>query len=313
VADSGLFRSQAVQALAEGNAASGELIHLSPGWLRTAYWLLAAAVAGSLSFSAFAFVGEYASGAAVVRVDGRTDLTATASGTVEKVLVQPGQHVAAGQLLVRFNVASESAELERLQMELDGTLIKLLRDPSDQAARQALTSLRAQKELAAARVKQRLVRAPHAGIVSDLRIRRGQLLQAGDLVLSLNGQDTRFHVVALLPGQYRPLLHPGMPLRLRLNGFPRAIALTTIDSVGDEVVGPAEARRYLGPDVADSLTLNGPIVLVKGTLAGTSFACDGKRFNFYDGLTGNAEARVRAQRVLAVLVPGLRWVLTDGN
>jgi membrane fusion protein (multidrug efflux system) len=313
VADSGLFRSEAVQALEEGDAASGELIHLSPRWLRSAYWLLAAAVAGSLSFSAFAFVGEYASGAAVVRVDGRTDLTATASGTVDKVLVQPGQHVAAGQLLVRFNVASESAELERLQMEFDGTLLKLLRDPNDQAARQSLTSLRAQKELAAARVKQRSVRAPHAGIVSDLRIRRGQLLQAGDLVLSLNGQGTRFYVVAFLPGQYRPLVHPGMPLRLRLTGFPRANALTTIDSVGDEVVGPAEARRYLGPDVADALAITGPIVLVKGRLAGTSFTSDGKRFNFYDGLTGNAEARVRAQRVLAVLVPGLRWVLTDGN
>jgi membrane fusion protein (multidrug efflux system) len=198
-------------------------------------------------------------------------------------------------------------------MEFDGTLLKLLRDPNDQAARSALTSLRAQKELAGARVAQRSVRAPHAGIVSDLRIRRGQLLQAGDLVLSLNGQGTRFYVVAFLPGQFRPLVHPGMPLRVRLSGFPRAAEVTTIDSVGDEVVGPAEARRYLGPDVADALTLNGPVVLVKGTLAGTSFASDGKRFNFYDGLTGNAEARVRSQRVLAVLVPGLRWVLTDGN
>jgi membrane fusion protein (multidrug efflux system) len=313
VADSGLFRSEALQALEQSDGSSGELLHLAPGWLRVTYWLLAAAVAGSLSFAAFAFVGEYASGPSVVRVEGRTDLTATASGTVEEVLVQPGQHVATGQLLVRFNVASESAELERLTMEFDGTLVKLLRDPNDQAARQALTSLRAQKELASARVAQRSVRAPHAGIVSDLRIRRGQLLQAGDLVLSLNGQGTRFYVVAFLSGQYRPLVHPGMSLRLRLHGFPRAIELITIESVGDEVVGPAEARRYLGPDVADAVTLTGPVVLVKGRLEGTSFASDGKRFNFYDGLTGSAEARVRSQRVLSLLVPGLRWVLSDGN
>jgi membrane fusion protein (multidrug efflux system) len=313
VADADIFRSEALQALEDGASSSGELLHLPARWLRVSYWLLAAAVAGSLSFAAFAFVGEYATGPAVVRVAGRTDLTATANGTVEEVLVQPGQHVAAGQLLVRFNVASEKAELERLQMEFDGTLVKLLRDPNDQAARQALTSLRAQKELAAARVAQRSVRAPHAGIVSDLRIRRGELLQAGDLVLSLNGQGTRFYIVALVPGQFRPLLHPGMPLRLRLHGFPRAAELTTIESVGDEVVGPAEARRYLGPDVADAVTLTGPVVLVKGTLDASSFISDGKRFNFYDGLVGNAEARVRSQRVLALIVPGLRWVLTDGN
>ena len=37
------------------------------------------------------------------------------------------------------------------------------------------------------------------------------------------------------------------------------------------------------------------------------------KVNFYDGLTGSAEARVRSQRVLAALVPGLRWLLSDGN
>jgi membrane fusion protein (multidrug efflux system) len=313
VAESALFRQEALQALEETDAAAGELLDISPRWTRWAYWLLAAAVCGSLSFAAFAFVGEYATGAAVVRVEGRTDLTATASGTVDQVLVQPGQHVVVGQPLVRFNVASESAELERLQMEFDGELVKVLRDPNDQVSRQGLTSLRAQKELAATRVAQRSLHAPLAGIVSDLRIRRGQLLQAGDLVLSLNGAGTRFVVVALLPGQFRPMLHRGMPLRLRLQGFARASELTTIDSVGDEVVGPAEARRYLGPDVADALPINGPVVLVKATLEGSGFVSDGKRFNFYDGLTGSAEARFRWQRVLAVLVPGLRWVLADGN
>jgi membrane fusion protein (multidrug efflux system) len=131
--------------------------------------------------------------------------------------------------------------------------------------------------------------------------------------VSLNGEGTRFYVVAFVPGQFRPLLHPGMPLRVRLNGFSRATETTTIDSVGDEVVGPAEARRYLGPDVADVVTLTGPVVLVKATLDGNSFTSDDKHFNFYDGLTGNAEARVRSQRVLAVMVPGLRWVMPDGN
>jgi multidrug efflux pump subunit AcrA (membrane-fusion protein) len=313
VAEEGLFRQEALKASEEAASGSGDMLHLSPRWLRSTYWILCAAAAGMLSFASFATVGEYASGPAVVRVEGRVDLSAPASGIVQEVRVQPGQHVRKGQLLVRFNVAGESAELQRLQSEFDDQLVKLLRDPNDSASRQALTTLRAQRDLAAAHVAQRAVRAPQDGIVSDVRIRPSQLLQAGDVVLSLLGEGTRFVVVAFLPGQYRPLLRPAMALRLRLKGFDRGTELMTIDSVGDEVVGPAEARRYLGPDVADAVTVNGPVVLVKAHLAAPTFVSDGKRFNFYDGMTGDGEVRVRARRVLIALVPGLGDVVGDGG
>jgi membrane fusion protein (multidrug efflux system) len=311
VAGENLFRKEALEALDAGAEEKGELLHIAPGWARSTYWVLVAAVLGSLSFAAFATVGEYATGPAVVKIAGRSDLTATAAGTVERVDVQPGQHVQKGQLLVRFNGVQETAELERLDTEFEGQLVKLLRDPSDQAARAALTSLRAQRELAQARVEQRSLRAPRDGVVSDLRIRPNQLLQAGDLVLSLVGDGTRFYVVAFVPGQYRPLLHPGLTLRLRLSGFQRSSEMVTVESVGDEVVGPSEARRYLGQEGADLVPIEGPVVLVKARLAAPTFTSEDKTFNYYEGLTGTAEARVRSQRVLVALVPGLRWVVPD--
>jgi membrane fusion protein (multidrug efflux system) len=310
--DSGIFRKEALEAL-DDQGRGGELLHLSPAWTRWAYWLLVFVIAGSLSFASFATVGEYASGPAVVRVDGKTDLTATMPGTVAGVEVQPGQHVTTGQLLVRFYSADEQAELERLQSEFEGQLIKVLRDPSDQAARTTLTTLRAQKDQAESRVARRSVRAPRDGVVSDVRIRPGQLLGAGDLVMSILGDDARFSVIVLLPGQYRPLLHSGMSLDLRLSGFPRAVERTAIQSVGDDVVGPAEAKRYLGPELADALPVTGSIVLVKARLSGRTFVSDDKTFSFYDGLPGTAEVRVRSQRVLSALVPGLRWILRDGG
>jgi membrane fusion protein (multidrug efflux system) len=314
VPDGELFRKEALDALEQAaDGSDGEPLHVSPNWTRAAYWVLVAAVAGSLSFASSATIGEYASGPAVVRVEGRVDLTATANGTVEHVEVQPGQHVTAGQLLVRFNAVPETAELERLQTEFEGQLAKLLRDPNDQAARQALTSLRPQRDLARTRVEQRALRAPHPGIITDVRIRPGQLLSAGELALSLTSEDTRFYVIAFLPGQYRPLLHRHMPLRLHLNGFARSSEMLTIDSVGDEVVGPAEARRYLGQDTADAVAIAGPIVLVKARIDGSRFTSDDKTFNFYDGLPGTAEARVRTQRVVMALVPGLRWLFPDGS
>jgi biotin carboxyl carrier protein len=309
---SGIFRKEALVAL-DDHAGSGELLHLSPSWTRWAYALLVLVIAGAVSFCLFASVGEYATGPAVVRVEGRTDLTAISAGTVAAVEVQPGQHVQAGQLLVRFYEAQEQAELTRLATEIEGQLVKLLREPNDQTARQSLTALRAQKELAEARVAERSLKAPRAGVVSDVRIRPGQLLAAGDLALSLVGDDARFVVVAFLPGRYRPLIATGMPLVLRLSGFPHALEHLAIDSVGDDVVGPAEAKRYLGPGLGDATVIDGPVVLVKASLPAHTFVNDDKTLSFYEGLPGIAEARVRGQRVLVALVPGLHWIVGDGN
>jgi membrane fusion protein (multidrug efflux system) len=303
--DGELFRSEALRSLDE-QAGGGELLHLSPSWIRSAYWILVFFVVGALSFSWFATVGEWASGPAVVRLLGKTDLTATAAGTVASVEVRPGDHVQAGQLLVRFHVAAEQAELERLVGELEGQLVRLLRDPNDQAARTSMTALRAQKELAESRVAARSLKAPHAGLVSDVRIRPGQLLGQGDLALSLVGEEARFHVVAILPAQYRPLLRPGQPIALRLTGFPRALEHLEIASVADDVIGPAEAQRYLGRELGDTLAITGPIVLVEARLPSRTFITDDKSFNFYDGLPGMAEACVRSQRVLWAMVPALR-------
>jgi multidrug efflux pump subunit AcrA (membrane-fusion protein) len=136
---SGIFRREALVAL-DDRGGRGELLHLSPSWTRWAYVLLVLVIAGTVSFSFFATVGEWAIGPAVVRVDGRTDLTATASGTVAAVEVQPGQHVQSGQVLVRFYMAQEQASLTVLNGEIESNLVKLLRDPGDQAVRQALTS-----------------------------------------------------------------------------------------------------------------------------------------------------------------------------
>jgi membrane fusion protein (multidrug efflux system) len=102
-----------------------------------------------------------------------------------------------------------------------------------------------------------------------------------------------------------------MALRLRLSGFARSSELVTVESVGDEVVGPAEAKRYLGQEAADLVPINGPVVLVQARLAAPTFTSEDKTFHYYEGLTGTAEARVRAQRVLIALVPGLRWVVPD--
>jgi membrane fusion protein, multidrug efflux system len=291
----------------------GDVLKLSPGWSRWTFWMLVGACLAALAYAILGEVGEYATGPAIVRIDGKTNVTAEAAGIVASVDVQPGQRVQAGDLLMRFAVAGERAELDRLQREFELQLVKVLRDPRDEGARASLTSLRASKELAEARLSQRFIRAPAAGVVSDVRIHPGQALAPGEVICSLVGPAARFHVIAMLPGQNRPLLHPGVPLRLELAGYRYAYHDLVVESVADEVVGPTEVRRFLGAEISDTVAVNGPVILVKARLPGRSFVVDGKTYNYFDGMQGVAEARVRSESVLVTFIPALKALTGHGG
>ncbi len=304
-----IFRREAVEALEAGFSEESDVLRISPSWVRWTYRLLVAMLVVAVVYGVLGSVSEYASGPAVIRVDGRTDVTSVAGGTVVDVRVRPGQRVKEGQLLARLYSGQEKAELGRLRREFELQLLRVLRDPSDQAARASLTSLRAQAEQARSQLAARSVRAPHAGLVSDVRIRGGQLLQAGELVCSLIGDKARFYIDALLPGQYRPMLRVGMPMRVEISGFQYSYQDLIVESIGDEVVGPSEVRRYLGQDLADSLPITGPVVLVRARLPNRTFSSEDRRFSFYSGIPARGDVRLRSESILVTLMPALRALM----
>ena len=152
------------------------------------------------------------------------------------ITIQPGQHVEAAQELLRLNDSQEKIDLQRLRQELHIQKIHRLNHPHDAAAQQQLATLRAQVESAEKRLQERVIYAPRAGIVRDLRIRPQQSVSVGEYLLTLVGSEDRLSVVAILPGQYRPLLKSRSPLRLELTGFRYAYQHLTIDAVGNEVL-----------------------------------------------------------------------------
>jgi membrane fusion protein (multidrug efflux system) len=308
-----IFRKEAIEALEAGLSSEGDVLRISPVWVHWTYWAMAAMLLVALVYGAVGTVSEYASGPALIRVEGRTDVTTPLGGTVVGVLVRPGQRIKKGQLLARFYGGQETVELERLKREFELELARVLRDPNDQAARQSLTTLRAQKEQAEAHLAERSVRAPQDGIVNDVRIRSGQLLQPGELVCSLIGDKARFYIDALLPGQYRPMLHKGLSMRLEITGFQYSYQDLAIESVGDEVVGPAEVRRYLGPEIGDSLPVAGPVVLVRARLPSRDFSSENRRFSYYSGIPARADVRVRTETILLTLIPALKAVFKGGR
>lgn len=305
-----LYRQEALQEHARPRL-EGEVLRIAPGWTRWAYWMLLMVLATALLFCVVGTVHDYASGPAIMRVEGKVDVTGELLGLVTAVEVEPGQSVTAGQVLARLHAQDEDAALERLQREFELQLVRLLRDPGDQAARQSLTSLRAEKELAQTRRESRVIRAPRAGLVTDLRVRPGQYLQPGESVATLVGDGARVSLVALLPGSSRPFLHPGKPLRVELEGFEYEYRELLIDSVSDQILGPNEVRRYLGREISDALTLGGPQVLVRASLPSSTFVRKGQTFNYFDGMVARAEARLQEESILVMLIPGLKGLWSD--
>jgi membrane fusion protein (multidrug efflux system) len=302
-----IFRKEALDELVQP-AEESHMLDLTPGWIRWTYWLVVTICSAALSYAFLSRVDDYATGTAILRQDGRADVAARSAGIVEQIRVHPGQRVRAGQELMRLHAETEAADLLRIQSELEMQLIRTLRDQSDAAARTALTSLRAQKELAEARLAERILRAPSDGVVSDVRLRIGQRVELGEVTLSLMNPAGKFRVIAVVPGEYRPLIRRGMRMRLTLRGFPYFYHDVQIDAVGDEVVGPSEVRRALGTAVADTFTPEGAFVLVEGHLPAREFVVDGRRLAYFDGMQGTTEVAVHSQRIIVAVIPALEAV-----
>ncbi|MEM9493254.1 MAG: HlyD family efflux transporter periplasmic adaptor subunit, partial [Myxococcota bacterium] len=260
-----LFRPEALQAyLSRGK--QGDVVRVSPAWVRWAYWPLLAVLVAAAVFLIVGRVNQYSVGPALIQVSGKSDVTASVTGTVVTVEVAPGQAVRAGEVLARLHDVGEQADFVRLQGEFHSQLRSRMLDPGDPVTGQAVRTLRAEVERAHNLLEQRTIRAPASGTVSDVRIRPGQYIRAGELVVALRNDDTQLSLIALLPGQDRPQLAPGMSMRLELSGYRYAYQELVIAAVGEEVIGPAEVRRSLSGRIADGVPITGPVVVVEAVL-----------------------------------------------
>jgi membrane fusion protein (multidrug efflux system) len=303
-----LFRPEAVEHQ-RARGMHAELVVLDGAATAWGFALLCAGLVAGIAFLMLGRVNEYASGPAFVQLDGRTILTASHAGLVTSVSVRPGDRVREGDELARFHAQDEVAELQASVKQFDSQLAKLLLAPEDATTREALVSLRSRRELAEERVSRRVLRAPHAGVVGDVRVREGQLVEPGLRMIDLQGEASEASVTALLPGRYRPLLHAGDKLRFEVDGFQRLTQELTVTRVGDQIVGPSEAARYIGRDLADAIAVAGPVVLVQASLPSRSFALDGQRYEFSSGMFGKAEALVRNEALAYAFLPSLKpWV-----
>jgi membrane fusion protein (multidrug efflux system) len=302
--DPGIFRKEAIEA--QTLPKWGDVVRVSPSWISWAYWLLVALLLGSVAFVAFGRVSTYSSGPAVVRSKARSVINARTGGTVASVERTPGDPVSAGEVIARLDDTDQRAAVDRLTREFESQLRNHMLDTSDPGAESSLRQLRLELETARTDLDQRVVRAKADGVLGDVRVHPGQHVEPGDIIASLVEGAGALEVYALLPGEDRPQLAPGMSLRFELAGYRYAYRTLTIDSVSSDVLSPGEAKRTLGPEVAEDLPLTGPVVLVKAKLPTADFEADGRTFHYHDGMIGAADVRVRSERIVFALIPGLR-------
>jgi len=298
------FRAEALDEHRQGPR-HGDVVRVTPGWIGRTFWVIAAAFVAGVLFIGFASLDRYSSGVGVVRARDRVAVVTPHAGTVDALVVSVGQRVAAGDVLVRLDAAMLRDELRRLDAEHEVRLRNRMLDPRDEAAAQAVMSLASRREAVADQLREREIRAPRGGRVIDVRAQPGHAVAPGDVLLTVGEPEGELQLWALLPGDDRPQMAPGMHVRFQIPGYRHGHQWFPVVAVDDAVVGPQQAARMLGPQVGDSVPPIGASVLVRATIPRSTFSTDLHDYRYHDGMVGMAEVRLEREPLFFVLFPFL--------
>lgn len=192
-------------------------------------------------------------------------------------------------------VAQAERRLEMVRAGADAARKEAARDRAEQlsrlsarrrdldAARKSLAALRRDRE-------ESVVRAPAAGVVTQVWVRPGDVLEAGRPLLAIAGQ-AGFQVDGLVGAADIGRVRPGMKARVMLDAF---------DSMTD---GALQATvSFVSPD-AQPAGPRGPAFAVRMTLERTELRGGGR---VKLGMTGRADIVTARERLLWVMVRNLK-------
>ena len=157
-----------------------------------------------------------------LRANESVELTAAVTETVTAISFDDGDRVEAGQVLVEMTGDEEHAQLEEARVTVDEAKRQYQRIKSLRAQQSASESQldeqrrvweasRARLAAIEARLADRLIRAPFAGIVGLRNVSVGALVEPGDLITTLD-DDSVMKLDFSVPAVYLAMLVPGMPV-----------------------------------------------------------------------------------------------------
>lgn len=184
---------------------------------------------------------------ATLEARAEADVTSKANGIVEKVLVEEGDYVEAGQLLAlirdseyRIQVAQAKAELSSIQQELkrvkDMAERNMISADAYDKLRYQAEMLQAKYDMAALNLAETEIRAPISGYVATRYVKTGNLVRQYE-------QQKLFHIVALdqlqgnvyLPERELQHVRVGQTAQLRLSALPNQIVDATVERISPVV------------------------------------------------------------------------------
>jgi membrane fusion protein (multidrug efflux system) len=182
--------------------------------------------------------------ASLVAVQG-VMVSAELAGKVVNIAFEPGTMVKAGDLLVQQDISAETAQLRSAEATVALTKITLERarkllaqktssqaeyDNADAQYKQAL----GQADNIRALIAKKTIRAPFTGELGIRMVNLGQILSAGDAIVSLQALDPIF-VNFSLPQQQLARIKTGLTLRVKTDALPGQIVEGTITAINPEV------------------------------------------------------------------------------
>jgi membrane fusion protein, multidrug efflux system len=184
------------------------------------------------------------------------------SGTVVRAPLEPGRIVQAGKVLLVLDSSVEQAELRALEAQARLLQAKLERreqlSEGQAIAREDLDQARAQRDVAEARVAQlraqiakKTIRAPFRARVGLSNVHRGQYLNAGETLTTLQGVADQVHVDFPVAQTIAAGLDHGSPIEVRTAGGEAFSAeVIALDARVDPITRNATVRARLPAGIA---------------------------------------------------------------
>jgi multidrug efflux pump subunit AcrA (membrane-fusion protein) len=294
-----VFRAEALAA-ARGDKRECELVELSPKTLRISIPMLAIVAALLVAAAAIVKVPTYSRGVGVVKMQG-VNVISNSSGRVVTKFVESGQQIAKGDPIVELDTTSERQSFEHVDTLYRDQLSAFLFDTTDEAAKQSLAAILAQRKAALDALTAKTILAPCDGTVGEWLA--PDTVQAGEQVVTIVTSETAPKIVAYVPGSDGRRLSRGMPMQVELVGYPDSRMTLTITDVGAEPVSAIVASKTFGQKLAGSVAPPPVGVRVEAVLPPGQFESRGKTFEYGDGMEVLVEIEIDTKSFLSVVIP----------
>ncbi|MGV3482201.1 MAG: efflux RND transporter periplasmic adaptor subunit [Sphingobium sp.] len=163
------------------------------------------------------------------------------AGRIVAIRFEAGMRVGAGAPLVQLYDAPERADRSAARARADFAGVQLARSqelaPSGAEPRELLQQRRAERDQAVAsvqqfdaRIAQKQVRAPFAGVLGVRRVNPGQYLNPGDPIATLTALDA-LYVDFALPQQELARLHVGATVNVTVDAWPGRVFAARVNAI----------------------------------------------------------------------------------